>query len=137
MHPRGMRASIFIAIAVIAMPVSARECVASGVFVRSPGEELLVESANSMGMPPTAKFDLLILGSMIQDAPTVGRAEGIMDLSNNSCLGVYRESELCTLVFEFQPKSVKLRQIGNCGFGTGADADGIFQKKAKRARNEK
>jgi hypothetical protein len=119
--------AISVLVVLLAQPAIAQQCDASGEFVRSPGEQLTVEPSDRSTWPPTAKFDLFIIGRMIQDAPTIGRAEGTMDLTNDGCLGVYRESELCSLVFEFSQNAVKVRQIGNCGFGSGAYADGIFR----------
>lgn len=113
---------------------SAATCAPSGLYFRSHGEQLKVAPVvEESGNPPTAQFELMTLGRMVMGAPTVGTAEGKIQLSRDYCVGVYSaEPESCTLVYNFSSKSVKIRQIDHCYFGAGASADGRFTKRAKQ-----
>jgi hypothetical protein len=134
MHLRNIRIPLSIIAALLANSACAEQCVPSGLFFRSHSDQLKVESVDSNEQPNTASFRLMILGNLIQDAPTIGRAEGEMVLTEDHCLGVYSAGNSCTLVFSFLPRSAKLRQIGNCSFGAGAHAEGTFDKTTKPER---
>jgi len=131
---RNLRLLFSIALAVLATPASAKPCDPSGLFFRSHGDQLKIESVDAAADPMKASFTLIVLGNMNRDAPTVGRAEGEMVLSEDQCLGVYSERSMCTLVFDFLPKSVRIRQIGFCGFGAGAYVDGSFNRTTRPER---
>lgn len=113
----------------------AAECSPSGLYFRSHGDQLKIESIEEpSGEPPNASFELITLGRIVVDAPTIGKAEGRILLTRDFCVGVYTEPGSCTLIFNFSSKIVKIRQINHCYFGAGATADGTFIKTNKAPR---
>ena len=130
----GLPTLLFVIGATLAIPVGAKQCTPSGLFFRSHGDQLKIESVDSTENPNTASFRLIVLGRLVQDAPIQSKAEGEIALTQDHCLGVYSEGNYCTLVFEFLPKSAKIHQIGTCLTGAGVDPDGTFLRTSKPER---
>jgi hypothetical protein len=130
-----LRAFFAASLMLITAPIGAKQCNPSGLFFRSHGDQLKVEPVQSGDQSSIASFSLIVLGNVVQDAPTIGRADGQMALTQDQCLGVYSDGNSCTLVFEFSSaKLARLRQIGDCSFGAGANAEGTFYKTTKPER---
>ena len=131
-----IRSLLIVATAAIAFSsAQAALCSPSGRYFRAHGDQIQIAalSGESDG-PPRANFDLIILGRMVRDAPTVGTAEGEILLTGDYCIGVYSAPGACVLVFSFTAKQVRVRQIDHCNFGAGAYADGIYVKTTKAPR---
>jgi hypothetical protein len=129
---RSIFAGLFVA--AISADVAAGQCQPVGLFFRSTGDQLKVAPLNPDRIPSVAGFDLVTLGKVIADAPTIGHAEGEMILTRDHCVGVYGGGEDCTFIFRFGAKSVDIFQAGSCGFGVGANANGIFRRTTKPPR---
>jgi hypothetical protein len=130
------RALLTAAAASIAFTVAqAAPCSPSGLYLRSHGDQIQVEAVSEEpGGPSKASFSLLILGRMVLDAPSVGQAQGEILLTPDHCVGVYSEPGICTLVFSFSTKHVRVHQIDHCMFGAGAYGSGIYVKTTKPSR---
>jgi hypothetical protein len=133
-HPRQLPILLFVVVATLGISVEAKQCKPSGLFFRSHGDQLKIESVDSAANPNAASFQLIVLGHMVQEAPIQAKSEGKMALTEDHCLGVYSEGNYCTLVFDFLPKSATIRQIGTCLSGAGVNADGTFVRTTKPER---
>src|SRR4051794_33808267 len=91
-HPR---TSFAICASLLCSMAWAGVCSPSGVYIRSPGNELKVEAVDESVNPASANFELMTLGRMVFGAPTVGRSEGKILLAYDHCIGVYTEPGTC------------------------------------------
>ncbi|MEP6503376.1 MAG: hypothetical protein ABJD97_08610 [Betaproteobacteria bacterium] len=113
---------------------AAQPCTHDARYERKDGSYISVgmptESADGLAR---AHFEQQALGNMVMGAPTVGRLEGELTLTRDSCAGYFTDPAIaCTLIITFAGNRAQAYQIGPCYSGAGAYADGIYFKAKER-----
>jgi hypothetical protein len=113
---------------------AAQPCTLGAEYLRKDGSYIAVglptQSADGLDR---AHFEQLALGNKVMGAPTVGRLEGELTLTRDSCAGYFTDADTpCTLIVTFAGNRAQAYRIGPCYSGAGAYADGIYFKSKAR-----